>query len=446
MEFFDASESTCKEECLRNLASSDIVIAIYGSRYGSIDDETNLSMTEVEFDYAVKHGKPILGFVTRDSLEEKQEKFIHEKVFKRNKSCARFSTLEEYADRLYETLKSYLNGYEGFSYDSLWGDVKKLRDQVNEEIQRGGWHMKVYMDEDRNDVFESMSKDVDWLLELLPSTQILVEYATGHNMYDMTVDEIQELSGWEMAIKDFRLGNNSVFITGSNSKLLSHDITTRLSGRYVKFQVRPFIYSEIAECLKEYGREASINDYLIWGGFPGRFALDSIEAQKAYLSDLEETIIYKDLVKRYRIRKDAIFKKIVNFVLCNNSRILSSRSIARYVNAECGPISLNTVMKFIGYLKEAYIIANATPFYTILWLQGHIMIYLGHTQGRAIVAHSVWSVTSGKRYENMLGGVVITTLHIGEEHNGVFRRSKTLLERIGAMSDMTTLYQAIINQ
>ena len=95
--------------------------------------------------------------------------------------------------------------------------------------------------------------------------------------------------------------------------------------------------------------------------------------------------------------------------------------------------------------KEAYIIANATPFYTILWLQGHIMIYLGHTQGKAIVAHSAWSVTSGKRYENMLGGVVITTLHIGEEYNSSFRHSKTLLERIGAMSDMTMLYQKIIN-
>ena len=145
---------------------------------------------------------------------------------------------------------------------------------------------------------------------------------------------------------------------------MSHDITTRLSGRYVKFQVRPFVYSEIGECLKEYGHEASINDYLIWGGFPGRFALDSIEAQKAYLSDLEETIIYKDLVKRYRIRKDAIFKKIVNFVLCNNSRILSSRSIARYVNAECGTISLNTVMKFIEYLKEAYIIDDVPQYST----------------------------------------------------------------------------------
>lgn len=193
MEFFDASESTCKEECLRNLASSDIVIGIYGSRYGSIDDETNLSMTEVEFDYAVKHGKPILGFVTRDSLEEKQEKFIHEKVFKRNKSCARFSTLVEYADRLYETLKSYLNGFEGFSYDSLWGAVKELRDQVNEEIERGAWRMKVYTDEDRNDVFESIGKDIDWLLDLLPSTEMLVSEFVGFGNEGIEPSEVQKI-------------------------------------------------------------------------------------------------------------------------------------------------------------------------------------------------------------------------------------------------------------
>ena len=216
-----------------------------------------------------------------------------------------------------------------------------------------------------NIIYLNFEKTVDWMKASTPEQ--LVAYVDEHRKAGkcyLFFDEIQELSGWEMAIKDFRLGNNSVFITGSNSKLLSHDITTRLSGRYVKFQVRPFIYSEIAECLKEYGCEASINDYLIWGGFPGRFALDSIEAQKAYLSDLEETIIYKDLVKRYRIRKDAIFKKIVNFVLCNNSRILSSRSIARYVNAERGPISLNTVMKFIEYLKEAYIIDDVPQYST----------------------------------------------------------------------------------
>ena len=216
-----------------------------------------------------------------------------------------------------------------------------------------------------NIIYLNFEKTVDWMKASTPEQ--LVAYVDEHRKAGkcyLFFDEIQELSGWEMAIKDFRLDNNSVFITGSNSKLLSHDITTRLSGRYVKFQVRPFIFSEITECLKEYGREASINDYLILGGFPGRFALENVEAQKAYLSDLEETIIYKDLVKRYRIRKDAIFKKIVNFVLCNNSRILSSRSIARYVNAECGPISLNTVMKFIEYLKEAYIIDDVPQYST----------------------------------------------------------------------------------
>lgn len=216
-----------------------------------------------------------------------------------------------------------------------------------------------------NIIYLNFEKTADWMKA--STAEELMAYVEKHRKEGkcyLFFDEIQELSDWEMAIRDLRLGNNSVFITGSNSKLLSHDITTRLSGRYVKFQVRPFIYSEIAKCLKEYGREASINDYLIWGGFPGRFALDNVEAQKAYLSDLEETIIYKDLVKRYRIRKDAIFKKIVNFVLCNNSRILSSRSIARYVNAECGPISLNTVMKFIEYLKEAYIIDDVPQYST----------------------------------------------------------------------------------
>lgn len=89
--------------------------------------------------------------------------------------------------------------------------------------------------------------------------------------------------------------------------------------------------------------------------------------------------------------------------------------------------------------KEAFIIANATPYQSILWLQGHIMLYIGEYQGRAIVAHSVWSVTTGKKYENMLGGVVITSLYVGDEHNGVFAKSELLIDRIQAMSDLSQL-------
>lgn len=89
--------------------------------------------------------------------------------------------------------------------------------------------------------------------------------------------------------------------------------------------------------------------------------------------------------------------------------------------------------------KEAYIIANAIPFQSILWQSGHIMLYIGQLKGKAIIAHSAWSVTTGKRYENMLGGVVITTLHVGKEYNSTFNKSPLLIDKIERMSNLTAL-------
>lgn len=170
------------------------------------------------------------------------------------------------------------------------------------------------------------------------------------------LDEVQEVESWAQAVKDLRLGNNSIFITGSNSKLLSSEILTLLSGRFVSFRVRPFVYSEIEALTKKTGKVCSVNDYLIWGGFPGRFLYDSIETQKNYLSDLESTIVYNDLIRRYKIRKEVPFRKIVGFVLRSNSRIVSARSIEKSLKSECTDLSLNTILKYLSYLKEAYII------------------------------------------------------------------------------------------
>lgn len=170
------------------------------------------------------------------------------------------------------------------------------------------------------------------------------------------LDEIQEVKDWQVAIKDLRLDNNSIFITGSNSKLLSSEILAMLSGRFISFRIRPFVYSEIEEYMNQMERSCSINDYLIWGGFPGRFLYDSIDSQKDYLNDLENTIVYNDLIRRYKIKKEVVFKKVVQFILESNSRIISSRSIHRYICNECEEVSLSTVIKYIDYLKEAYII------------------------------------------------------------------------------------------
>ncbi len=176
------------------------------------------------------------------------------------------------------------------------------------------------------------------------------------------LDEVQEVEDWQVAVKDLRLDNNSIFITGNNSTLLSSEILALLSGRFVSFKIETFVYLEIKEYMDQLGRESSVTDYLIWGGFPGRLAINSLEAQKDYLYDLKNTIVYNDLIKRYNIRKTVIFKKIVNFILMSNARIISARSIYKYVNNAIGSVSLTTVLKYIEYLKEAYIIKQISQY------------------------------------------------------------------------------------
>lgn len=169
-------------------------------------------------------------------------------------------------------------------------------------------------------------------------------------------DEIQTLDNWQDACKTLRLYNYSLFITGSNSKLLSSEFTKELSGRYVAFRIRPFIYKEIVKYCKELGKEVSVIDYLVWGGFPKRFEFDSLEAQSRYLSDLDDTIVINDLIRRYKIRKESLFKSLVNFILRSNSRIFSANSIRDYIKQEHASCSVNTIMKYLDYLEEAYII------------------------------------------------------------------------------------------
>lgn len=177
-------------------------------------------------------------------------------------------------------------------------------------------------------------------------------------------DEIQVLDGWQDACKTLRLYDYSLFITGSNSKLLSGEFTKELSGRYVSFRIRPFVYKEILEYTAELGKETSITDYLVWGGFPKRFEFDSPEAQRRYLNDLDDTIIINDLLHRYKIRKDQLFKSLVNFVLRSNGRIFSAKSIHDYVKKEHESCSVNTIMKYLGYLEEAYIIESVKQYST----------------------------------------------------------------------------------
>ena len=175
------------------------------------------------------------------------------------------------------------------------------------------------------------------------------------------LDEIQLIDNWNNAVKSLRLHNNSVFITGSNSKLLSKEYTDAFSGRYVSFRIHPFVYKEILEYSKELGIEVSPIDYLIWGGFPKRFEFKEKDMIR-YLNDLNESIIVKDLILRFKIQNEKLFKRIVNYTLISNSRIFSARSIEGYLKNEHIDASINTIIKYLGYLEEACVINRIKPY------------------------------------------------------------------------------------
>ena len=175
------------------------------------------------------------------------------------------------------------------------------------------------------------------------------------------LDEIQLIDNWNNAVKSLRLHNNSVFITGTNSKVLSKEYTDAFSGRYVSFRIHLFVYKEILEYSKELEIEVSPIDYLIWGGFPKRFEFKEKDMIR-YLNDLNESIIVKDLILRFKIQNEELFKRIVNYTLISNSRIFSARSIEGYLKNEHVDASINKIIKYLGYLEEDCVINRIKPY------------------------------------------------------------------------------------
>ena len=167
-------------------------------------------------------------------------------------------------------------------------------------------------------------------------------------------DEIQNVKKWERSIAGYKIDYDcDIYITGSNSNLLSGELATHLTGRYYEIKMYPFSYQEFLDYKEKSNSLDLFYEYLQYGGLPQTFLLD--EHQKInYLDDLFNSIFYKDIVKRYQIRDIDILERLTTFIFDNIGNIFSPSSIAGYYKEEMNiKISNKTITKYLKYLENA---------------------------------------------------------------------------------------------
>ena len=190
------------------------------------------------------------------------------------------------------------------------------------------------------------------------------------NKYYVFFDEIQNVDRWEKVVNSLKAKYNeniSVFITGSNSDLLSGELATHIAGRYVSFKIYPFTFDEVCE-LKDikdkdkYELERTFDDYIIWGGMPQRFLMNDELQIKTYLSDVYNSIVVKDIIERFKIKDLDLFNKILTFIMTTPSQTFSADSLTKYLLNENIDVSKMTVYNYLEYMCRALLINKADRF------------------------------------------------------------------------------------
>ena len=183
-------------------------------------------------------------------------------------------------------------------------------------------------------------------------------------LYYIFFDEIQNVDEFERVVNSLRASLNvSIFMTGSNSKLLSNELSTVLSGRYVSFNINPLSYREYIELTgKNAYDENAFSDFAIWGGLPNRLDFTSESNIKDYLYSVFDSIILRDVVERLGLKDINLFNLILQYLIDITGREFSAKNILNYLKQEGRDISTLTLYNYLDALCKAFIIRKVYRF------------------------------------------------------------------------------------
>ena len=178
------------------------------------------------------------------------------------------------------------------------------------------------------------------------------------------LDEIQEVKDWEKCINSLRVNEEydfDIYITGSNAKLLSGELSTYLAGRYVEFVIYPFSFKEFLETLKSIQQNVSTREtfqkYVKFGGMPFLYNLAfEEEASLQYLKDIYSSIILKDITQRNKIRDTDMLERVISYLIMNVGNNFSATSISKFFKSENRKVSVETILNYIKAAEESFLI------------------------------------------------------------------------------------------
>lgn len=179
-------------------------------------------------------------------------------------------------------------------------------------------------------------------------------------------DEIQNIVSWEKSINSYRVDFDcDIYITGSNSELLSGELATLIAGRYFHIDVYPFSFKEFLQYKKEINsidvknKELQLfNEYVKYGGMPSLQQVQGID-KFSYLEDIYSTILLKDIISRHNLRNAEILNRILTFIISNIGQLVSANGISKYLKHENLKVSADTVLNYLSFSKNACFIHEA---------------------------------------------------------------------------------------
>ena len=196
----------------------------------------------------------------------------------------------------------------------------------------------------------------------------LKQHLSSEGKTYLFLDEIQEVKSWEKVVNSLMTDYDvDIYVTGSNSRMMSSEISTYLTGRYIAFRIYPLSFSEYMIFRKEYAEvldlHAELANYVRLGGFPAAH-LQKYTPDEVYtiVKDIYNSTIFTDIVRRNQIRKVDQLERIVKFAFDNVGRTFSAASISKYLKSENRSIDNETVYNYLSKLENAYILYRCGRF------------------------------------------------------------------------------------